>query len=265
MDNEATSDGHIPFTLALTGDTVSPEAVNIAQLNELMVALQKLVTAAIRDVQGPASKVRRELSSLSLVEVRPGSVNYGLATSPAGRDALAYVSGSLNSGNLTQLSPAVRSYLTELSTVGSRIAAHVELRDFDSEGSVIDVSGLTAPPWQVVRGETVLYARCERVGGVQPAASIRTLADNVRLTVVLPTDIVKELAGHLYEVVAFEGQATWRTDTWELIGFKPRGFQPQPKASVSESFRRLAEAAGSTWAVIDPVEFVRQLRSEGDE
>ena len=56
--------------------------------------------------------------------------------------------------------------------------------------------------------------------------------------------IARRLGHHLYEEIQLTGNATWRTDTWEIVDFQVETVAEFKRIAPSIAFRELAEVAG---------------------
>lgn len=116
------------------------------------------------------------------------------------------------------------------------------------------------------QGDTTIYGRLIRVGGVGPRATLLT-PDGKHLHVELSESMAVALAssGRLHEDVGIEGGATWRVDTWEILEFRAQritAYRPD-KTNLVETFEALAKAAGDRWEGVDAERFVAGLRGGG--
>jgi len=101
------------------------------------------------------------------------------------------------------------------------------------------------PAPSTVSGTTALLARCLRVGGAtQPKAELRLTKGGGLLHVQVSEVIARRLGHHLYEEIQLTGNATWRTDTWEIVDFQVETVAEFKRIAPSIAFRELAEVAG---------------------
>ena len=117
-----------------------------------------------------------------------------------------------------------------------------------------------------VGGNTTVYGRCMRVGGVKPRAEIRLQSSGKILYVDITEEIARKLARCLYDEVALEGKAVWEPGDWDIKGFEANrlvGYRPTGDPLLA--FKELAEAAGDRWDEIDAEEYVRDLRTTSGE
>jgi len=114
-----------------------------------------------------------------------------------------------------------------------------------------------------VRGETVIYGKVERVGGVEPKVRLR-LADGDGLSCRLSEALARQLGGRLYEEVGLKGTATWDAGDYALLYFHADELTRYEPAGVKVGFAELKAVAGPHYAnVEDVVSYVRELRHGG--
>ena len=120
------------------------------------------------------------------------------------------------------------------------------------------------PEEKYVRGETVLYGRVERVGGVEPKVRVR-LSEHEAVSCHLSEEMAKHLGKQLYSTVGLQGQATWDADDLSVIYFRVDEILPFKGGGVVEGIRELREAVDGAYDdVPDAVGFVRELRGGGE-
>lgn len=121
------------------------------------------------------------------------------------------------------------------------------------------------PEEHFIRGETVIYGRVERVGGVDPKVRVR-LSEHEVVSCRLNEELAKELGTHLYFEVGLRGQATWDAKDHSLAYFRVEEILPFENVGAASAAYALNDAAqGAYDAVIDVPGFVRKLRGEDEE
>ena len=68
-----------------------------------------------------------------------------------------------------------------------------------------------------------------------------------------------------YEVVVVEGQATWDSETWQILDFKVTGIADFTAADPYQAMQDLAAAAQGHWEGVDALEYVRELRGADED
>lgn len=123
---------------------------------------------------------------------------------------------------------------------------------------------LFLPEDHFIRGETVIYGKVERVGGVDPKVRVR-LSEHEVVSCRLDEALAMELGAHLYTEVGLRGQATWDATDHSLAYFRVDEILPFENRGAAEAALALKDAAqGAYDAVKDVPGYVRRLR-EGDE
>ncbi|MDE3067965.1 MAG: hypothetical protein KGJ60_10505 [Verrucomicrobiota bacterium] len=120
------------------------------------------------------------------------------------------------------------------------------------------------PEEHFIRGETVIYGKIERVGGVDPKVRVR-LSEHEVVSCRLDEALAIELGAHLYTEVGLRGQATWDATDHSLAYFRVDEILQFENRGAAEAALTLKDAAqGAYDAVKDVPGYVRRLR-EGDE
>ncbi len=120
------------------------------------------------------------------------------------------------------------------------------------------------PEEHFIRGETVIYGKVERVGGVDPKVRVRVSEHEV-VSCRLNEDLAKELGVHLYSEVGLRGQATWDAKDHSLAYFRVDEILSFEGVGAVQAADALKDAAqGAYDAVSDVPGFVRGLRGEDE-
>ncbi len=120
------------------------------------------------------------------------------------------------------------------------------------------------PEEHFIRGETVIYGKVERVGGVDPKVRVRVSEHEV-VSCRLNEDLAKELGVHLYSEVGLRGQATWDAKDQSLAYFRVDEILPFENAGAVSAACALRDAAAGAYdAIADVPAFVRGLRGEDE-
>lgn len=114
-----------------------------------------------------------------------------------------------------------------------------------------------------VRGETVIYGKVERVGGVEPKVRLR-LTDGDWVSCALSEALARQVGGRLYEEVGLKGTATWDAGDFTLLYFHADELTPYEPIGASGAFQELRAVAAPYYADVgDVVAFVREHRYGG--
>jgi len=113
------------------------------------------------------------------------------------------------------------------------------------------------------RGGTNLYGILMRIGNTKPSARIK-VSEKTAISVDMTKQMVKDLESKhkLYDVVGFEGTATWSVDNWKMVEFQATriiGYHADG-GDLGSMLGRLTESADGRWDGVDAVKFVNKLR-----
>ena len=121
------------------------------------------------------------------------------------------------------------------------------------------------PEEHFIRGETVIYGRVERVGGVDLKVRVR-LSEHEVVSCRLNEDLARESGAHLYAEVGLRGLATWDARDHSLAYFRVEEILAYEDAGAAGAAYALKEAVhGAYDAVKDVSAFVRGLREENEK
>ena len=92
------------------------------------------------------------------------------------------------------------------------------------------------PERQKVSGETVIYGKVERVGGVEPRVRLR-LSSHDSISCHLSESLARQVGGRLYEEIGLKGKATWDAGDYSLLYFHAEEVTPYKPAGLVRLFR----------------------------
>jgi hypothetical protein len=256
--------------IKLSGAGVSPEAVRASDLADFLVHFEKAIleTALSR---GEIKPEAIEDATVSLVAIESGSEALTFALTGEVFPGASLISRAIAEHDFSDLPVKAHQALHEISNQAARKDWTVEFVADSSRQireAVISAEAPVPPPKIVTAlGDTTIYGRLIRVGGVRPRAMVM-MADESYLFVDLTESMAVELASkeRLYKDVGLEGTAKWRVDTWEILEFKAKritAYQPH-KTNLVKTFEALAEAAGDRWEGVDVEQFVAELRGRAE-
>jgi len=204
---------------------------------------------------------------VSLVGIEQGSNRLTFSVVPLLTAAASTVSQSVEGGDYSSLPLRVHRELHKISQQAEKRKWALNFIENPSlqirPATISSEKPVPEPSLRPLRGSTILYGRCMRVGGVHPRAEIRELGSSKLLFIDVSESIARTLARCLYEEVALEGEASWDPETWEIQDFKAVRMTEYRAIDPIIAFRELAEAAGDRWDNVDAEGYVRDLRSTG--
>lgn len=256
------------FKLRFSGGDLKPEKVPARELAELLVAAEEAV-ASLAKQRNPS--LNAEDIVLGLVRIEDSSLGL-VFSSPSPdvvRPAFREIASCVLHRQFAELPIRSRRCLRVLAEFGSRRQCRTQFWNGDEASpeqlAEMDVGFESAlPEEKYVRGETVLYGRVERVGGVEPKVRVR-LSEHEAVSCHLSEEMAKHLGKQLYSTVGLQGQATWDADDLSVIYFRVDEILPFKGGGVVEGIRELREAVDGAYDdVPDAVGFVRELRGGGE-
>lgn len=256
------------FEVRFVAKDVMPEKIPLHTVNDALSAVQDLASG--RDPF--EERCVRPEKAIGLLDVRRGSAVYR-CISHAPEEALTNLArvGTLltsldkSDGEGEELIPALRPIQT-LSEVATSIGCRVQVR----------IAGQRPPLFCVdkddyqrlserllVRGETTIFGKVERVGGATEMRCLLRVSGRRRglYCNVKGRDVARELGRHLYEHIAATGTATRIHRSWRIHSFEVTGFTQPCFGSVPKVIEGLRDAGLSAWDQIDdPEKYMRELR-----
>jgi hypothetical protein len=252
------------FQIRFTGGDVHPSTVPAHELADLLNAAEQAVTSLAAqnfpDLD-PSSVL------VGLVGIRDASL--GLEFTSNRPDVVAPAFHRLAMGVKTRSCEGFPSRgIAGLEVIASFTARRKCRAEFRKGGETIGeplavmdetfAEGLPERP--KIQGETVIYGKVERVGGVEPKVVLR-LSSRESISCHLSEVLARQVGGRLYEEVGLKGDATWDAGDYSLLYFHAKEVTPYQSAGLARAFSELAGVAASHFSDVKDVEaFVREAR-----
>lgn len=257
------------FQLRFTGGGLTPAIVPARELAELIIAAEEAI-ASVALQRNPA--LNPDEIVVGLVQIEEQSLGLSFASpSPdvvgAAFTEIATCVATRSFGGLPTKSLRGLRILADFNTTH-----HCRTQFWNGETTAreplaeMDVGfEMYLPEEHFIRGETVIYGKVERVGGVDPKVRVRVSEHEV-VSCRLNEDLAKELGIHLYAVVGLRGQATWDAKDHSLAYFRVDEILSYKSVGAVQAAYELKDAAqGSYDSVRNVSAFVRELREEDDK
>lgn len=238
---------------------LKPESLPLGELAEVLTSLQDALLGLLSDDGKPVV--------VSLVAIKNHST--GLlcrATSPEAATAYDRLAKAVATGKVDSLPQRSQRGLTKLQTFSAKRGKVLQFRSRQPRARA--PLAILAPETNLFgsratrfSGQTDLYGKVEKVGGLEPRVVLR-LADghSVNCEADIPTAV--QLAQALYKWVGVSGKATWdTTDAQAMTAFRIERILPYQDVPPTEAIARLAKLIGPYWSDVEDVEAeVRKLR-----
>jgi hypothetical protein len=121
---------------------------------------------------------------------------------------------------------------------------------------------IEVPSPEYQRGETVIYGKIERVGGVRPQVRLR-ISDREVVSADITEEQSRELGSRMYSQSALRGQATWDAQDGTIVYFRVEEILHYQPAKVVSAFDDLRAAVGGAYDSLDVEDFALRVR-EGE-
>ncbi len=209
---------------------------------------------------------------LRLSSLTDGSLN--LACSSPYKEAgpaLREVGNVAEDGDISRLPVEARPPVLKLLKFNHNHNTSTDIREADGQRArllrftpdiIISVPAESA----TVTGTTTLYGELLRIGGNPPVARIRFIDDITKSCPVQSTDLAREMATRLYEIIGVRGKGVWEVGSMELRDFKIEQITEYRQTSLTKAFESLREVTEKYYVEIEDVNaFVADLRGRGPE
>jgi hypothetical protein len=248
----------LAFKITVKGGA-SPDTLRLTELATLLNAIEKAIIS-IADEEGE----EEEDLLVSLRKINKGSAALFFGTNRTIPVIAAYMifAKALADSTVSELPlPAQEAALTlrEYSAIHKtpiRFHQNIKTRAAFYEIKPSSAYELVHPP--ILKSETTLYGKLERVGGATPRARIRLLNGHV-ISCSLTADLAKKIAPHLYEVIGIEGAAHYDMASWNVVSFDATGILPYRETSISDALLSLHSASPSAWQDVQDVPAVIRI------
>lgn len=244
------------FELKFIGGDISPDKISSHELAELIISFEESMVGLIKREN---KDFNEENLIISLVDVEEGSLKLKFKPKifEIALPAFIAVSSSIKSNNFTNLPYKSVKALSNISTFCKTKKCSVELRkDTHSNKPTATIYAeheITVPQDLFIVGETTIYGRVVRVGGIEPKVSI-SLSKGETLFCSITEALAKQIGKGLYEEVGIKGTATWLKEDYSIIDFKIDSFFPIDRTSLTSTFTELNKILGKYWEDVTDVE-----------
>lgn len=208
----------------------------------------------------------KERRHVALVAIRKGSVRPVLMCDARATNIAHRVVNAVRRNRLGSVPENAYKALLKTDRVAKRMNVKWEFGPLAAPKSERIVIARTAEipevqPPSAWKGETSIFGRCIRVGGVPATATIELEGQssvNARVSV----ELAKKLGARLYDSIGLAGVAEWDEDTKNIVAFEASALLPYDPGPIDSAFEKLAEIAGDTLDGVDAEKLVAELRGE---
>jgi hypothetical protein len=237
----------------LTGKKQNLQNISLKHALRLLRDYEEALTEIIHQKY---SEVDTAKLRLSLVDVKEGSARFILLPSlkKAFFDASSFLSDSIHSGDLSKLPSKSIKNIEDIQRYSktNHCSIHFIKQGKKELATITPTTNIEFPATKFVEGETVIYGKVLRVGGVEPRAFIQ-LEGQKSIAIKITEELAKELAKRLYTVVGLKGQAKWLIDDYSIQKFRLLDIIDYEQEPYTKTFEELSSVIGDYWQDIDDV------------
>ncbi len=252
------------FTIRLTGEGVRPHLIPASDLAQLLVAAEQTVLAiAAREHPEQADEL-----IVGLSQVRDESIGFAFASNQSQIALSAYTELVTATTNRLFRSLPARSLegLRTLTGFSRQHNGRTQFWNGTGDRPLLDLPpdfAIEVPAPEYQRGETVIYGKIERVGGVRPRVRIR-VSEREIVYGDITEEQSRELGSRLYSEAALRGQATWDAQDGSVVYFRVEEVLHYDRGKTSTAFEELRKAAGGAYDDVEDVDLFAARVREGD-
>lgn len=216
------NDLHELMEIRFVGNDIFPETIRAKELADIISNTEDSLTNIIVK-ENP--NISLDNLIIGLVSIGEGSAKLRFKSSiqAVTLSAFSLLSTSLANNDFTKLPSASINSLKNISDFTKKRNCVAEFRthaDSPSPLALITPSTeISIPESYYLEGETILYGRVERVGGVRPKIVLR-ITDKQTVHCDAGQDLAKEIGHKLYSWVGLLGKAKWNTEDYSLDSFR---------------------------------------------
>jgi len=123
-------------------------------------------------------------------------------------------------------------------------------------------SAIEVPSPEYHRGETVIYGKIERVGGVRPRVRLR-ISDREVISADINGEQSREPGSRMYSQAGLRGQATWDAQDGSIVYFRVEEVLHYHPAKVTSAFDELRTLVKGAYDEVDINDYALKVR-EGE-
>ncbi len=251
------------FTIRLSGEGVRPHLIPAGDLAQLLIAAEQMVMGlAAREHPEDADSL-----FVGLAAVRDESIGFAFTSNRPDSALAVYQELVVLTGNRAFRSLPARS-LEGLKTLTAFSREHRGVTQFWNGAigrPLLELPtdfAIEVPSPEYQRGETVIYGKIERVGGVRPRVRLR-ISDREVVSADITEEQSRELGSRMYSQSALRGQATWDAQDGSIVYFRVEEILHYQPAKVVSAFDDLRAAVGGAYDSLDVEDFALRVR-EGE-
>lgn len=253
--------------IRFSGTGVHPETIHSKELAEVIAAFEEMMSAEL-------TRSDKEIDSagvvVSLVGIEEGSAKLRFRSTYMTAAVLVFSAAAqlIEARRYEELAPKSVESLKTFQKFGRKHNSYAEFRtEIDSPEPLArlapeDAIELEGP--EFISGETAIYGRVVRVGGVEPKIWLSVDGDQVGCDA--NETLAKKAAVRLYETIGLQGSVRWKADDMSIDSFRALRLLKYEDTSIVDSFGELSNMVSEYYEDVEDVErYVAGIRGETSE
>lgn len=236
------------------GKDIFPENIRVKELLEVAVSVEESLLAIIKR-DNP--NVSMDEIIISLVDIGEGSTVLRFKSSFPHLTAFAFktLSSSIANNAYQNLPSSSVESIRKISNFTRKRNCEIEFRAPETNliAKITPQTRIIIPESYYLTGETVIYGKVERVGGVEPKVWIR-ITDREIIICDVTEDLAKELGRRLYSWVGLLGIAKWNIENYSVEEFQLTKITEYEETLLLNATAELSSLIGKYFKDIEDVE-----------
>ncbi len=230
--------------LRFKGDHISPGSFSAKELGNLLIEIQKSVSA----IAGIAEDAN-ETGLISLREIKNESAGlYFYSDKPSANDACVRLIKAVDKRDFTGLPRNSFEGIKHISKLAKEKKCDAELKNRTTETSATAIlkesDNLIFPEDVLLKDIKDFYGEITRVGGVEPRVQFKTFSGTTHHADV-SRDLAQRIANKLYQTVKMKAEVRWIASSGEIVDIKITDVEDYEVKSNAGLFDELRETLGS--------------------
>lgn len=250
--------------IRFTGENILPETIRARDLADVLSNVEESLTAIILKEN---ANIDIDDIVIGLVNIEEGSAKLRFKSSlqVAALSAFTLISSAISTGDYAKLPYSTIKSVKSISEFTKKRNCIAEFRtqveNIEPLASLTPQTEINIPEVYQISGETIIYGKVMRVGGVTPKAVVR-LSDKQTVYCDVKADIAKDIGHRLYSWVGLYGMAKWNTDDYSLESFTIEKITEYEDAPISKGISELSSVVGGYLKdKVDVIKLISELRS----
>jgi len=239
---------------------ISPLNVSLKNLAELLENIENLFLPIIYQ---KFPTLKKEEITISLVEIKSGSLQMDLTSTPAEPLNLAYQDfyEISKTNNWYALPPKSLKGLEGITKFANRFQCKTKFISKNGKDLITEIPNDLSFIKEPIQELTTICGKVVRIGGKEKITAQIEVPNEGLISVDLSEELARKLAQRLFEFVELEGELIWDPISEKIIRFKVYNFKPFSPNRAWEVIQELSEEFGKYFDHIeDPVQHIRELR-----